>query len=168
MVAVLPAENMARSKEIGKEAGEFGREHFDGTGWTDIYVIPGEEHPISEWGIALEELRELVGGRLKEAEKVFSGYSSQRDKIEGGFAFRNGYPDGAFYGSQADGVIMSLNVILPDGGNEEAVRLFVDVLGPLGRKYSLMLANWWANEAVDLRDGDGLQKYFISSDNEVV
>lgn len=76
MVNLMPRENLERAREVAQEAEEFGREHFDGVGWTDIYVVPEEKHPIEERRIPLDELRELVGDVLIEAEKVQSGYSS--------------------------------------------------------------------------------------------
>lgn len=40
MINVMPAENLSRTKEITKDAQDFGEAHFDGRGWTEIYLIP--------------------------------------------------------------------------------------------------------------------------------
>lgn len=160
MVAVMPAENMPRSEEVAREAEAFGQEHFDGTGWTDVYVVPEEEHPISERRIELAELRALVGGRLVEAADVTSGYGTFAEVVGRGFAFGEAYGEtGAFYGWADEGVIMRLNLILPDGNNAEAVGLFVEVLRELWRNYRLIIADWWSNRVIDPGDEDGLREY---------
>lgn len=162
MIAVMPAENMARAGEVAQEAAEFGEAHRaeGGVGWTDMYVIPEEEHPIAEKGIRLEELRGLIEGRLAEADKVESGYSSYREAVERAFAFGEADGDvGAFYGNVGEGVILGLYLLRPDEENEEAVGVVEEMLRALGERYGLMLADWWQDVAVDLTDREAVGRY---------
>jgi hypothetical protein len=45
-------------------------------------------------------------------------------------------------------------MIRPDGEDEERVMWFEGVLGELGRRYELILADRWWDVVVDLRDGE--------------
>lgn len=162
MVAMLPAENRARGEEVAREAAAFGEEHRAEVGWTDVYVVSEEEHPISERGIEVAELRGLVGGRLAEADDVTSGYATFKEVVGRGFAFGEAYGEcGAFYGWAEGGVVMSLNLILPDGEDAGAVELFVEVLGGLGRKYGLIVADWWSDRMVGLEDEGVVREYLM-------
>jgi len=162
MISVMPAENLMWARRVAGEAAAFGEAHRapDGAGWTEMYVIPEEEHSISEKGIRLDDLRELIGGRLVEADGVTSGYSSQVEMIKNGFAFGESNGDvGAFYGNVEDGLIVRLEVIRPDWEDEGAVGMFGEMLGELGERYGLMLADWWWDMVVDLRDGEAIGRY---------
>jgi len=160
MVNLMPVENIARAKEVAQEAEEFGREHFDGVGWTDMYVIPEEKHPIEERRIRLDELRELVGGHLAEAEKVQSGYSSYVEDLPDTFAFGEGYSGkGAFYGNSKEGLIVRLHLLLCDPEDEDGVQFFARVLGALGERYGLILADWWRDVVIDLGDRERVLAY---------
>lgn len=161
MIAVMPVENLKRAGEVAQEAEEFGEAHRapDGVGWTDVYVVP-EEFPISARGIRLEELREVIGGGLVEAEGVQSGYSSYVEVIKNAFAFREGDgKPGALYGNVKDGLVTGLYVLRPDWEEEGSVAWFERVLGELGERWGLMVADWWWDMTVDLRDGEAVGKW---------
>ena len=161
-IEILPIDNMERVKEVGAEGQAFSDAHFDGGSWSAIYVRPSTERPISELGIALEELRALIGGRLEEAKKIDSGTYSDVGSVKNGFAFCGDFAEsGAFYGLVDDGLIRELNMLTPDWEDARAVDLFTDVLGEMGKRYGLMLADWWLFWMVDLRDGEAVKAYLL-------
>src|SRR5688572_17138548 len=152
MVAVLPAENSARSLEIAQEADEFSRAHYDGFSWSDVYVIPTEEYRLADRRITLVELAELLGGRLPAASRVESGYSIHVEDLPSTFAFGEAYSgSGAFYGDAKGGMITTLYVIPPDRDDRARVAFFSQVLTVLGNKYNLILADCWHHHVLDLR-----------------
>ncbi|MEO5952183.1 MAG: hypothetical protein ABIQ44_06885 [Chloroflexia bacterium] len=163
MITVMPAENLRWARRTMGEASAFGEAHKaeDGVGWTDMYVIPAEEHSISEKGISLEALRKCVAGRLVEADEVSSGYSSYVEEVKNGFAFgESGLDKGAFYGNvDENGMVVRLEVVRPDWEDEEAVVVFGEMLEELGKRYELMLADWWWDVVVDLRDDEAIGRY---------
>ena len=61
MIDLLPRENFADLLRTAEEAKTFGEEHFDGFGWTAMYVIPKPTHPLVEKGLPLHELKMLLG-----------------------------------------------------------------------------------------------------------
>jgi hypothetical protein len=167
MVAVLPAENSARAVEIAQEAEEFGQEHFDGSSWSEVYVIPAEEYRLADRRIPLAELAELIGGRLPAASKVQSGYSSYVEDLPASFAFGEAYSgSGAFYGDGKDGLITTLYVIPPGSGDPARAALFAQVLSQLGDKYDLILADWWHHHVLDLRDEYAVMRHMQGVESE--
>ena len=167
MVAVLPAENSARALEIAQETDEFGQEHFDGSSWSEVYVIPAEEYRLADRDIPIAELAALLGDRLQPAGKVQSGYSSYVEELPGSFAFGEAATgQGAFYGDAKAGLITTLYVILPDGSVPKNVSLFAEVLSTLGEKYDLILADWWRHHVLDLRDRDAVTRHLRGAESE--
>jgi hypothetical protein len=167
MVTLLPIENRAWALETAREAQEFGEAHFDGFGWTDIYVIPTEVHPLSERCLPFARLQTLLGDRLPLASKVQSGYSSHTEDLPGSFAFGEAnLRTGAFYGSHDDGIVTTLHLLLPDSGNSEMTIFFADCLSALGMEYDLMLADWWSHEVLDLSDKASLLRHLHRGSSE--
>ena len=172
MIELLPSENMSGREQALEEAKQFGAEHFDGTGWTDIYVIPEAQHSIVEKQIALDELRALVGTWLPEADVVQSGYSTQVDTLENSFAFKGTERgSGAFYGNHKNGLVTQLNILRRDEEDRTAVARFAEALCTLGERHSLILTDWWSGLTVDLRNRVAVSRYLQgdvqgSEDNE--
>jgi hypothetical protein len=161
MVQILPSENFTRTVEIAQEANNFGQEHFDGFGWTDMYVIPEEKHPISIRKIPFVELSNLVGNVLSPADIVQSGYSSYRETLKNCFAFGESNSEaGLFYGSQKDGIVVALNFFPCEPGNSGMVAVLTDILVTLGEKYDLILADWWIDAVVRLQSREAVSSYF--------
>jgi hypothetical protein len=160
MVTILPAENRTRSEEVAKESVAFAREHFDGEGWTDVYVIPEEQYPLIERRIPLAEVHDLVAGRLAPADIVKTGYSSWEQALPDCFAFFSEEASwGAFYGEHVEGIIAYLHLVPCAPENAGAVQLFAEVLAGLGARYSLILGDWWRSVVVDLADRPSIRRY---------
>jgi hypothetical protein len=153
MITIIPAENLVRSKEIAQEAEEFGKAHFDGFGWTDMYVIPEEKYPLSTRQIPFYELYDLLSELLVPADIVQTGYSSYRESLKYGFAF--GEPDGelgAFYREQKDDLVITLHCIPCGTQDVEKVEAFTKILTTHGTRYNLILADWWRKRIINLQD----------------
>ncbi len=162
MITLLPAENRARTEATAQEAAAFGAAHFDGTSWSAVYVLPEPDHPISGRQIPFDELTALVGVGLVPAQAVLSGYTSQWDECERCYAFGRAYGGkGALYGYQAEGIVMDLHVISPNG-DDAAVAGFTDLLRALGQRYDLILVDWWQDRMVELRDPAAVAAYLQS------
>ena len=54
MVDIMPIENRAEAAQIADKAEEFGKEHFDGFGYTDLFVIPEPKQPLALRQIPLD------------------------------------------------------------------------------------------------------------------
>jgi hypothetical protein len=160
MIDFLPAENYAESLRIAREAEAFGAEHFDGFGWTDMYVIPKPTVPLASRAIPLDALQTILTERFLPAERVQSGYSTYREDIPNGFAFiEAAQGDEAFYGNQEDGLVKTLHLLPFVGQDETAPTWLIDCLHTLGTTYDLVLADWWQDAIIDLRERDKVVQY---------
>ncbi len=169
MINLLPVENAVWADGIAQEAKRAAQENFAGFAqfgdlqvptYHNVFVIPEEKHPISERGIRLDWLRALLAGGWPEAERVESGYSSHVEEISGAFAFGVAHGgSGAFYGSHRDGIVTRLHIIRPSFDDVQAVEAFEAALARLGREYNLVLADWWTDTVVDLRDTERIRRY---------
>lgn len=160
MIDLLPVENLAEVRQMAREAQIFGEEHFDGFGWTDMYVFPEPTYPLSLRVIPLNELKALLGERFHLADIVQSGYSSYTEVLADGFAFVEAEKaDGAFYGLQKNGLVTALHLCPFNGSTSDVITLFVEILHTLGTKYDLVLADLWRHSIVDLRERNVVRAY---------
>jgi len=162
MIDIMPIENLKGSHESAREAQEFGEAHFDGFGWTDMYLIPEPAHPLSARKIPLAHLRELVVAHLSEAETVQSGIMpgevTPREDATTGFAF-GGEDEGAMYGDQENGTIHYLHILPPSKSDPDILAFWASALSALGSTYQLMLTDWWSKVTVDLSDRAAVERY---------
>ena len=160
MIEFLPAENSAEFRQTVHSAQAFGEEHFDGFGWTDIYVFPQPMYPFSLRAIPLNELKALLTERFRPADIVQSGYSSYREAQLDGFAFVEAEKaDGAFYGYQKNGLVTTLYLHPFNGSSSGIITLFAEILYILGSKYDLVLADRWRSTLVDLKERKEVVEY---------
>lgn len=160
MVELLPVENMAGREVAVADTRQFGKDHSAAVGWTDVYLIPEAHHSIAERHIPLAELRALIASWLPEADTVQSGYSTYVETMQLSFAFGNrALRSGVFYGNYEGTTITQLNLIPPDQEAEAAVTRLAETLHTLGERYTLMLADWWSDRVVDLRDREAITSY---------
>jgi hypothetical protein len=166
MVDIMPIENRAEAAQIADKAEEFGKEHFDGFGYTDIFVIAEPRQPLASRQIPLDFIRTLVTPRLAEATRVESGIHPGEVLPEAfrytgplkSFAFGDDNL-GALYGNHLEGVIDHLHLI-PHEVRDDANRAFWQTtLTTLGSTYRLMLSDWWIKVSVDLADVAAVQEY---------
>ncbi len=169
MINLLPAENAAWAGGVAREAQRASEENFAGVvplgefqipTYHDIYVIPEQQHPISERAIRLDALRELLSNTWPEAQKINSGYSSHMEELSGSFAFGEAQGGmGAFHGRHQDDIVLSLNITRPAMDDVEAIDVFGAALSHLGKQYELMLVDWWTRKVLDLHEVEGIRRY---------
>lgn len=166
MIDIMPIENRAESMQTADTAEEFAKEHFDGFGYTDIFVIPEPKHPLASRQIPLGFIRTLVTPHLMEAAKVESGTHPGEILPEAfrytgplkSFAFGDDHL-GALYGNHLQGVIQYLHLIPPDVKDEANRASWLSTLTTLGSAYRLMLSDWWIKVTVDLSDAAAVTAY---------
>jgi hypothetical protein len=158
MMDIMPAENMQEALRVAREADEFGRAHYDGGGWTEMYIIPESKQSISERNIPLSDIDTLVSGRLEEAKSLFSGIRPGELVLERCFAFGDDHL-GALYGYHVAEVIGGLHFLPPEDHSTSTAVLWHSILATLGQRYQLILADWWSPIVIDLSDGRMIDRY---------
>jgi hypothetical protein len=165
MISLVPSENLAFLHEEQERLDQFSAAHFDGSGWTDIYVRSEEPTPVTVRAIPYTRLVEIFGRLLPVAERVETGYSSYREPCPGCFAFGKPY-DFALYGSSKDGTVTELSLSMQTPSLDVAFRQkLATALGVLGREYRLVVVDWQRSQIVDLGDLVAVERY-LSDDEE--
>lgn len=168
MIDLLPSENFEELLRTARAAQAFGEEHFDGSGWTDMYVIPRPTYPLSLRSLPFNDLQAMLKQRFLQAGIVQSGYSSYREELPDCFAFVEAEKaDGAFYGDQKNGLVMRLHLLPCNEEKRDSIACFVDILYTLGVKYDLVLADWWNDKIIDLRERNMIVQYLEASSDSV-
>lgn len=168
MIDLLPSENFGELLRTAREAQTFGEEHFDGSSWTDIYVVPRPTYPLSLRALTFNELQSIMGERFHLAHSVQSEFISYSETPPGCFAFVEAEEaDGAFYGEQENGLVTRLHLLPCNKESRDRRTCFTDILHAIGSKYDLVLADWWSNTIVDLQERNMIEQYLeASSDQE--
>jgi hypothetical protein len=159
MVSMLPHENLAFLHEERERLDAFSDAHFDGSGWTDIYIRSEEPSPITIRAIPYVRLAEIFGSLLPAADRVETGYSTYREPCPGCFAFGKTYGL-AIYGSVQDGTVTELYLSLPHLPIDAALRQgLVTALCALGMEYTLVLMDWYRSLIINLADQAAVDRY---------
>jgi hypothetical protein len=158
MIDIMPIENLKPAEEVARDAKEFREAHFDGFGWTDLYVIPRPAHPLAVRQIPFAFVREVVMSRLPEAKTVESGIKPGEIISRTGFAFGED-DEGAMYGNLEGGIVQYLHFIPPGKRDHDILVFWTSALTTLGSTYRLMLADWWRKVRVDLSDTGAVDRY---------
>lgn len=167
MIDLVPAENFGELLRIAAEAKTFAEEHFDGFGWTAMYLVPKPTYPLALRTLALHELQKLLRERFLPACSVQSGYSSYRETLLDGFAFVEAeQADGALYGEQKSGLVTGLHLLPCTEANCARRTGFIELLHTLGTTYDLVLADWWTHTIIDLRARNRVVQYLEASSHQ--
>jgi hypothetical protein len=164
MVDIVPIENLSFLHEERERMEAFAAEHFDGVGWTDIYVRSEEPFALSSRAMPYARLAELFGRLLPAAARVETGYSSYREPCASCFAFGKAY-DFALYGDAKGDIVtaLSLSMVAPsiDAARKQEL---VAALGMLGREFRLALVDWQRSQIVDLAQQAAIEQYLGDED----
>lgn len=167
MIDLLPAENFADLLRIAGEAQAFSDEHFDGFGWTDMYVIPQPTYPLAGRALPFHVLQNLLQERFVPASIVQSGYSSYRETCPNCFAFvETEQADGVLYGEQNSGLVTGLHLLPCEETNHDRIISFSEILHTLGVTYDLVLVDWWTHTIIDLRERTRVVGYLEAAHQE--
>ena len=167
MITFLPSENFAESLRIAREAETFGAEHFDGFGWTDMYVIPKPTVPLDVRAIPLDALQTILTARFLLVESVQSGYSTYTEDIPNAFAFVEAEQgQEAFYGNQEQGLVKTLHLLYSFGASDAVPAHLIESLHTLGTTYDLVLADWWQHTIIDLRERNNVVQYLEAASGQ--
>jgi hypothetical protein len=161
MISIVPVENADQVLSVTAEVRAFAERHRTpgGIGWTDIYVLPEEEFPLSARAIPTTELQELFGFLVPVGELV-TGYGTYREPLAWAFAFMGG-PYSAIFGLAPQGIVRELHFT----GHRPDLDLDTDrlanALHAWGSRHRLILVDWWLSFSIDLTDLEALRRYLF-------
>jgi hypothetical protein len=161
MVELTPIDNLNWLKQELNNASESSEKHFDGYGWTKMYVI--KEHAVKLYSrkINPDRLLEIIRKtNFTQAPAVTTGYgSTTREDCPNTYGFGEGY-SAIYFSTMFDSVdkIWFTNLFALD--REKVINL----LHEIGKEWDLVLVDWFQHTITSLADKESIKNYF-DSDN---
>lgn len=158
-VELLPLENVHELETENKKIDEFAKEHYDGTGFTNIYAREEPKVKTSERKIQLEEFESFVISLgFEKIRNVYSGYGSYKEKcqntnaysVDGATVFCN-FREGLIYNIWLDGFRFN--------NESNFVKEMTEGLFQIGERWSLTLNDWDLTENINLKDKSAIELY---------
>lgn len=163
-VEIVPNDNLAELEDESKKVNDFTKEHFDGSGYTDIYVrSDNNKTELKQRLISpndLEHKLEILG--LDRIPNVLTGYGqTYRELHMDCIAFGKDYS--AIYYDFKDEVVQG--IWLTNHWSMDRRRLS-KCLHQIGKKWKLLLQDWNLNATVDLSDEQAIDDYLGTYDDK--
>ena len=158
-IQVLPISNWNYCLSELKKIGEFSDEHFDGMGWTDIYIRDENPHGLASLNINTKDLASILGKTLAPYDKVLTGYSTYREEAKRTLAFGSETSCIVFVGYESNNIVEEIWLdfgISTQKDRELAVNGLLN-LGSLGETF---LVDWSLGDMMKLSDKDKIMSYF--------
>ena len=150
MIEFLPIENKAQIEATMRTDHSQGNLHLD--------ERPVIRCPIAMHGLSISTLEKHFAGYMTRTDDILTGTTTDMRDVPNGFAF---YDEliGAVYGTQHDGMVCSLYFDNRVCDCDNDVDLLIKGMHKLGKKFKLMLADWWLDSLVDLNEKGDVQHY---------
>jgi len=157
MISLEPDENRFERTRVVNEARAHGEAHRapGGIGWTNIYVAPAPPVALETRAITPAALRDALCGEWIAVGKLVTGYSSHREDIVGGYAFRLREEHAVIYGT-AGAHVTSINIT-------RCPLEIADTLYRVGVTFRLILCDLWTDQVVDLAALPAIARYLADS-----
>lgn len=156
-VEIVPGDNLANLKSESEKVDSFTKEHFDGSGFTDIYVRSDEDKTkLNHREINPNDLEKILSSMgLDRIPNVLSGYGENyREKHEACIAFGKDYC--AVYYDYKDNVVQ--HIWFTNHWSMDREKLAA-MLHDLGQKWNLLLQDWNLTVTIDLKDKNSIDHY---------
>ena len=152
-------ENLLSLQKEAEEVLGFAKEHFDGSGFTDIKVREEETHKLADRQIKINDMESVItNAGFDEIPKVFTGYGqSYRKELKNAKAFgKNGC---SIFFDYKDNIVEHIWLQYHWKNVQTDKDKFALCLGDLGEKWNLLLMDWNQLKLVALADSAATRKY---------
>ena len=160
MIELVPESAVAECDVEMGQAAAHSKEHWDGNGWTDIYLIDDHSKHGEALNLPVHWLAETVEPYLQAVDLVYTGYGSHRELATNVRAWAR--PDGAalFAEGNPDGLVRCVWLGERFFAEPEVQVWFhvVKALGSLGRFH---IADWYWDVRIDCSDDARLLAYLV-------
>ena len=143
MIEIIPEVNVPQVTTTMQTDETDGNLHLD-----DRPVI---RCPIAMHGLSLDILESLFSGALTHTDDLQTGRTTDMHPVDNGFAFHHDTV-GAIYGTHHEGMVCSLYMDNRLCDCDADFKPIIKGLHKLGRKFNLVLADWWLDTLVELKD----------------
>jgi len=149
-IELIPAENFDYAKEEFERIRKFAEEHFDGNGWTEMYLRDEPPTKLTERQISFFDLiGPFVQDKFRLVDMRFIGQplskpnpALQKNQFSFFLSLNNRWVEAIYFNKQP---------LEAQPGIESIVFL--------SKKYDLILVDWWRLVAVDTRFREETEQY---------
>lgn len=152
-VEVLPLANLQFCARQAGDIAAFSEEHKLDVGWADIYVRSTAPKPMAHLALPLSDVREALAPHFEEADAVFTGYGSHREKCNDVFAFIASDHTIVFVQAELGRIV---SAVWLNDSSEQVLQL--------PRSDELLLADWRHDFVCPLRDVGRIKTFCRSLD----
>jgi len=161
MLELLPHENIEFVKAEAKRINNFGREHFDGSGFTDITVIAEKPIKTIEKLIDISEVEKIMNE--VGLNKVTQFHTQDVGLIEGekaplGFGTKN-----FVILCDKDGSLLKNISITGRCRHEEENKALINALLSFGQQFNFIAVNWYQGEYYNLIEMQSVEEFVKKS-----
>ncbi len=158
-IEVLPISNWNYCLSELKKIEKFSREHFNGVGWTDIYIQDENPQSLASLNIKASDLSSILRKTFEPYDKVLTGYSSYREESKRTLAFGSETSCIVFVGYDAKGIVEDIWLDFGLAGQKDKELALAGLLN-LGGMGELFLVDWGAGDMMKLNDKERIMSYF--------
>lgn len=140
----------------------FAEKHWDGGGWTDMYLRDEPPESIEKFRITVSELDMAISRHLSRYDEVLTGYGSYTEVAASVCAW--GGPAVALFADANDSRIITRIFLQFRSCEAELIGQSVAALKAVPHSHDLLLANWNCSQVVLLADENALAKHLSAED----
>jgi hypothetical protein len=157
-VELLPTSALESSAREMGDINAFSAAHWDGYGWTDIYVRQDQSNHLRSLGISIDTIAAALDPILDPVDEVYTGYSTHRELCNNtrGWAVPCGT---ALLADFNDSGVVEHLWIVNEPPNSEDVEQFRRALKSLNDYGDFFIADWNLSIALSCKDDDKLVRY---------
>lgn len=166
-IELLPKANYESClKELGI-ISDFSDKHFDGIGYTDMYVRGERSIPTSTLNISLDQFSQfLLEQGLNKYTTVETGYSSYREQAESTWAFDR--DNLTVFVNFEKNIVQNIWLDFYPNDTSKLDNAIHDLFFKLGVNWNLILVDWNLKKVINLNDKKSIESYWIDEDERIV
>jgi len=154
-VEIIPSENFERLIKEAENVKDFSEKHFEGGGFTDIYVREQSGLKLEERKIKVSELNDILSKLSVEKHTIATtGIRPDEMLSKNTFGYGENY-NGLFFDFKED-IVSNIWVSGRLNVNDEKL---ISVMNEIGTKWNLLLMDWNSLELIDLQNKEQIKKY---------
>ncbi len=158
-VEIIPTSNYWLVLKQAKQANEFARKHFDGTGFTALHRRENIFNATSQLNIKVEEFENVLNEHgFSRIKKIFYGGGDWIDYRKG---VTRAYGDTlfSFWTEVRNQIVQELWITSIGGNSDERIAQISLILLSLNNKYNLIVADWNTCEIIRLDSIEEVNRY---------
>ena len=154
-IEIIPNENFDELIKEARSVEDFSGKHFDGGGYTDVYVREDNGLKLEERKMQVSELNEILSKLPVDKHTIVTtGIRPDEMLSENTLGYGENY-NGLFFDFK-DGIVSNIWISGELNMNDEKL---ISVLNEIGEKWSLLLMDWNSLELIDLKNKEQIKKY---------